>query len=368
MMERERLYFIDRLRYLAVIVLIFFHSGLIFAAQSNFHIKNDELSVAAEEITYFFHSWRLALLFFISGVGTSLALKFRSKGTYIRERARRLLPPLIFGILVVVPPQIYFERLSQGFAYSSYLHFWLQSFSTGFYPYGNISWHHLWFVAYLFIYSVASVPLFLYIRSHKLEWLTESASRLGVMLWAVPLALCVALLKPFSSGVQNIVNDLAMFTFYWLVFVAGFVIQHKSYWPYFCGHLAGIALAAVLATCVVYYFKGAHPRLQQKDALYFWYQLARGASAWFWLLTILAFAHKYLNKPGKYLPLLNEAVFPMYILHQTAIVGIGYYVVQTEWPVSVKFSAIVACTIAICWLLFLLLRRSKLLRPVLGMK
>ena len=165
-MAGERLYFIDRLRFGAVILLIFFHTALIFSAESNFHIKNSELSRILEEFTFFVNGWRIALLFFISGVGTSIALRFRTRSHYIRERFKRLFIPLIFGILVIVPPQIYIERISQGFAYGSYANFYLQSFSTGLYPYGNISWHHLWFVAYLLIYSVLSVPVLFYIRNN----------------------------------------------------------------------------------------------------------------------------------------------------------------------------------------------------------
>ena len=84
-MKTERFYFIDRLRFMAVIVLIFFHSALIFAAESNFPIKNNELSMLMEELVFFFHGWRLALLFFISGVGTSIALQFRNNSTYLKE-------------------------------------------------------------------------------------------------------------------------------------------------------------------------------------------------------------------------------------------------------------------------------------------
>lgn len=364
----ERLYFIDRLRFIAIVILIFFHSALIFASESNFHVKNKELSGVIEEFIYFLHGWRLALLFFISGVGTSIALQFRNKRQYIKERFKRLFIPLLFGVIVVVPPQIYFERISQGFEYETYFSFWIQSFSTGIYPYGNVSWHHLWFVAYLLIYSVLSVPLFFLVKNHNLKQLNKFAEKWGVLLWAIPLALILALLKPYSIGVQNIVNDLAMFTFYWLVFLSGFVIHNKSYWNYFENKLSIILLLTIMFTVATYYIRDDYSDMPKVGTLYFLYSFVRGCSAWLWVLTLLAVGKKYLNRSGKHLSLLNESVYPLYILHQTVIICIGYYVVQTNWSIITKLLIIVAVTFIICWTMFLLLRKTRLTRLLFGMK
>jgi glucan biosynthesis protein C len=366
-METQRLYFIDRLRFLAVIVLIFFHSALIFAAQSNFPIKNNELSALIEEFVFFIHGWRLGLLFFISGVGTSFALQFRNNSDYIKERLKRLLIPLLFGVLVIVPPQIYFERLSQGFALESFGSFYLQSFSTGFYPYGNISWNHLWFVAYLLIYSLLSVPIFALIKKHKAEALEKIMSRGGIFLYAIPLAIVIVLLKPHSLGVQNIVNDLAMFFFYWLVFLAGFAINQKKYWQYFENKLIPLSTAVVLLTALSYFIKWKFPQMEKGDTIYLAFNFIKAANSWLWILLLLSLGKKYLNTSGKFLPLLNESVYPIYILHQTVIICLGYFVVQQSWSIGTKFFFITFATVIICWLLFLLLRLNGLTRICFGM-
>lgn len=366
-MKTERLYFIDRLRFMAVIVLIFFHSALIFAAESNFPIKNNELSMLMEELVFFFHGWRLALLFFISGVGTSIALQFRNNSTYLKERGRRLLVPLVFGILVVVPPQIYFERLSQGFAFDSYSSFYLQSFSTGLYPYGNISWNHLWFVAYLLIYSVLSLPVFIWIKNHNTVWMDTITRNGGIIFWAIPFAIVVVLLKPYSPGVQNIVDDLAMFFFYWLIFIAGFCVNQKKYWPFIENNFTPIALGTVLLTVLIYFFRWKFQQMENGDVSYLAYHFMKAGNSWLWILILLALSKKFLNTPGKFLPLLNEAVYPVYILHQTVIICMGYLVVQQTWNIGVKFLLITTGTLFICWLLFLLLRLSKLTRVCFGM-
>ncbi len=367
-MERERLYFLDWLRFFAVIVLIFFHSSLIFSSETNFPIKNNELSALLEEFVFFVHGWRLGLLFFISGVGTSIVLQFRHRSTYLKERLRRLLIPLVFGILVIVPPQIYFERLHQGFVFDSFFSFYLQSFSTGLYPYGNISWNHLWFIAYLLIYSILSVPIFALIKGNDATWMESVMSKGGIVLWAIPLAMVIVILKPYSLGIQNIVNDLAMFFFYWLVFLAGFTIHRKSYWRFFENRLLPLLIAVIVLTTASYFIKWNFSQMEKGDSVYLTFNFVKAVNSWLCILALLAFGIKYFNKPGKFLPLLNESVYPVYILHQTVIICVGYYIVQQQWSIGAKFLILTSTTFIICWILFLFLRLNKGTRILFGMR
>src|SRR5690606_7184264 len=142
----DRRHDLDWLRVLAILLLVYFHTGMIFAAEWDWHIKNPETSRLVLEINYFMSRWRMPLLLMISGIGTSFALRRRTAGEYLRERTGRLLVPVVFGVLVIVPPQIYLERIADGAAYTSFLDFYLEVFTTGPYPEGNLSYHHLWFV------------------------------------------------------------------------------------------------------------------------------------------------------------------------------------------------------------------------------
>lgn len=367
-MQQERLFFIDWLRFIAVIILIFFHTGLIFASQSNFHIKNNELSPLIEHFISFIHGWRLSLLFFISGVGTSIALGFRSKSTYIKERLQRLLIPLIFGILVIVPPQIYFERLSQGFGYDSFSSFYIESFSTGLYPYGNLSWHHLWFVAYLLIYSILSIPIFKLMNHRTAFWFDGLMYNGGIIFWGIPMAIIPAILKPHSSGVQNIVDDLAMFFFYWLVFCGGFAVNQKRYWSFFEGRIVPLLTGAILLTVIAGFLKASFSGIGKNEVWYSACNFLSVFASWLWLLFFIALGKEYLNVPGKFLPFLNESVYPVYILHQTVIISIGYFIVQQSWTISVKFFTISFMSIIICGVLFGLIRMNKVTRLVFGIR
>ncbi|MGL4292562.1 MAG: acyltransferase family protein, partial [Bacteroidales bacterium] len=152
---------LDNLRVLLFLLLILYHVGMFFCPWS-FHFKNNEV---VEWLVYpmlFLNQWRLPLLFVISGMGTAFALRIRSMTDFVKERNKRLLIPFLFGMLFIVPPQVYFERIVKSQFSGSYFGYLSESAFTGAYPDGNISWHHLWFILYLLLFSVILAPLFIY--------------------------------------------------------------------------------------------------------------------------------------------------------------------------------------------------------------
>src|SRR5688572_20152599 len=129
-----RLYFLDWLRVLAFGLLVFYHTGLIFV-DWGFHISNDLFSESLKFPMLFVNQWRLPLLFFVSGAGIYFALGKRNVSKFAKERFTRIFIPLVFGILVVIPPQVYLEWKHHGAFHGSY---W------GFYPvfFQHITWNH----------------------------------------------------------------------------------------------------------------------------------------------------------------------------------------------------------------------------------
>ena len=152
----KRLHYIDWLRVIAFSLLILYHTGMFFVPWS-FHFKNNETSEMFELWMVGLHQFRLPLLFMISGMGAYFALSHRKVSGFVKERSTRLMLPLIFGMLVVIPPQIYFEHLTKGVHYDSYFDFWKTVFNFVPYPEGgSFSWHHLWYLVYIFFYSLHS--------------------------------------------------------------------------------------------------------------------------------------------------------------------------------------------------------------------
>jgi glucan biosynthesis protein C len=162
--KQQRKYYLDWLRVIAFYILIFYHVGMIFVPW-DFHIKNNVTLEWFETWMAFLSQWRLPLLFLISGMVIYYSLGKRSWKGIITERSKRLLIPLLFGMFVIVPPQIYFERISDGVVFSNYWQFWKTVFELVPFPEGgSLSWHHLWYVLYIFVYSIIALPILTFFK------------------------------------------------------------------------------------------------------------------------------------------------------------------------------------------------------------
>ena len=194
--EHERAWFLDWLRVIAIGFLLLFHTGMLFVGWG-WHIENNETASALQMPMDIAHRLRMPLLFVIAGASVYFALRRNSVRQLLRERSRRLLVPLVAGMFLVVPPQLYFERLFRQQWSGSYLHFYTEKvlqFQP--YPHGNFSWHHLWFIAYLFAYCLLLIPLFAYWYKYR------SQLQPGNWLYALglPLGINEAILNSESSN------------------------------------------------------------------------------------------------------------------------------------------------------------------------
>lgn len=366
---------LDWLRVLAITILVFFHSAMPFVAEWGWHLKNTETSSLLLEMNEFLHTWRMPLLFLISGIGTAYALGKRSPGRYLRERARRLLLPLAFGMLVVVPPQVYLERLAGGQEFSSYLDFYRSAFSGGVYPAGNLSWHHLWFVAYLFLYSVTLLPLFLACRGERRQRIAAALDRLvnrtGLWIFGLPLALPLAFLLPLYNGQQDIVHDWAMLLHYMTYFLYGYLLSDAgAIWDHIEAQRAASLRWGVLGLLAINYLRWNDLDPAMKIGVpYTLYATLAAVTAWQWVVTILGFGRRYLNHSNAVLCYTNEGIYPVYILHQTVIVILSFYVLQLREGLFGKFVFISLCSLGLTWAIYeVLVRPFAITRLLFGLR
>lgn len=367
----DRRYDLDWLRVIAFSILILYHVGMFFN-HWGWHIKNNELSHAIELPMRFSSQWRMSLLFMISGAAVFFALRKRSGSTFLKDRAVRIFLPLVFGMLVIVPPQIYLERLTQGATYS-YLAFYPSTFDFEPYPAGNFSWHHLWYLAYIFAYSVLGLPLLLYIRKQ-----TAATARLARMsanpLWLVGLPVLwhwggQLLLGQHFPTTNALLDDWNQHFHYFTLFVTGYVFcSQPQFWTSLLRQrrlTLGIALVLTTVLYAVYWTTDYEPAGWELS-LYF---LIATTNAWCVLLTIFGHGYRYLNFSNRFLTYANEAVYPFYILHQTVIVCLAYPLIHATLPMGVKFVYLAVATFVICLALYhLLIRRVSVLRVLFGMK
>lgn len=367
-----RRYDLDWLRVGVFGLLILYHVGMFFVPWG-WHLKNDIEYPWLSYPMLFINQWRLPILFLISGMGTFYALNRRNGLQFIGERIRRLLLPLIFGILIIVPPQVYLERIIDGSFQGSYLEFWTRDFFNGVYPEGNFSWHHLWFLPYLLVFSLVLSPLFIFFKrkpGHPFFGILGSLiTKPGnLYLFIIPLYLFEALLEPFFPVTHALYNDWFSFINYMYLFLIGFLLIALSdiFWPVavkhrrtflymgILGFISWIALVLLLDDSIYRHFSEA---------------LLKVFNMWSWILVLFGYASRYLNRPSRILAYCNEAVYPFYILHQTVTLCLAFLLLGSGISFLPAFIYLAIGTFAGCWILYeFLIRRITFLRPLFGLK
>jgi glucan biosynthesis protein C len=380
--QSTRRYDLDWLRVIAILTLLFYHTGMIYVSWG-WHIKSAEHSQPMEEVMRWLHRWRMPLLFFISGAGTFFALQKRTYASYAGERVRRLFVPLVFGMFVIVPPQIYIEWLFRGRFSGSYTEFYPNVFN--FQPYedggtgGAFSWHHLWFICYLFFYSLISIPVFRWIKRESGQRFVDRIGRLiarpGGALWLVGFLLLndVVLGGFFPHETHALINDWAYFMNNLLLFWLGYVlISRHSFWQIIADQRRYFLVATLICTAIMYGYRLfiSNDAIEVSKLLTTLFSFNRLGLTWFSVLTTIGYGYRYLNVNHPVLPHLNEAVYPFYIVHQTVIVLIGYAILtRTNLGVYDGFLVVSLSSLLTCMALYLLLIRPfKLMRLLFGMK
>ena len=370
----ERRYDIDWLRLIAVFLLFFFHTACIFHPWSDNYIKNDQLSPA---IAYIFvwtlGHWHMSLFFILAGASTYFALRKRSAVEYIKERVKRLFIPLLFGTLVIIPPLSYLGLLNHS-DYSQSFIAWFPSFFhlqtadlSGFFL-GGLTTGHLWFILHLLLYSLIALPLFLYFnRKSGRPWAERIAGLLmkpGVLFLLFPALLALISRFPWVLGG----NPLFYITF----FILGFILMSSQRLmdridryrlPLLV--LGVVPLVGLITVSATNSWPASVP--EWADVIMDAYR--NGFVPWFFILALLAYGRRLLNFTNRFLKYFAEGAYPIYILHQTIIMAIAFFVVQWSLGVAAKYAIIVALSFAGTVLAYdILVRRTNVTRFLFGMK
>ena len=371
MEKKIRRYDLDWLRVLVFGLLILYHVGMFFVPWG-FHIKNNVIYDWLKWPMLFLNQWRLPILFVISGMGTYFALSYRNFLQFSWERYKRLGIPLLVGMLLIVPPQVYFERLDQGRFLGSFWEFLTTVAYKGIYPEGNFSWHHLWFLPYLFIFSVLLAPIFIRIKRKETAlvlWTTRLLQKpWRIYYFILPLYLVEAFVEPFFPVTHALVGDWFTISFYIILFFYGFLLMSckEVFWDALekvkkKALKTGI-LCFTMLCCIWLFF-------EDSIAIHFTEAFVKVTNLWSWILVLFAYAAQYLNRPSAILAYANRAVYPFYILHQTVTIAIAYYLMDLDWSFFAKASILVMGTFGISWLIYdLIILKIPVLHPLFGLK
>jgi len=365
---------LDWLRVIAFGLLILYHSGMAWSGW-DWHINSHESLPWLAEAMRFTNRWRIPLIFMVSGGAIVLALGQRPPGAFARDRVRRLLLPLIFGILVIVPPQVYIERHSSGQFAGSFLE-WLPQAYVGIYPKGNLSWNHLWFVAYVLILTFVLLPVYLWARTPNGQ--ATQARLAAVMsvtglhwLMAVPLAASITFLSPLSHNVNGFIGDWhGIATAALLLLYGGFVYGtpqmlatlNRQRWV-----SLAVAVAAFAALDLLVFHAAPGSRVRILGVPIFAPLSAINTVAW--LFAFIGLANRYLQRRPRFLVEATELVYPFYMIHQTITVITVYWLLQLAVAPVPAYLLTVLATFGGTWLICAwLVRPWRWVRPLFGLE
>ena len=346
-MKTERRYDIDWLRVIAIALLLIYHIAIVFQPWAMFiaFLRSDEISTAIWQPMTMLNVWRIPILFYVSGMGVHFALRKRNNIELLKERARRILVPFLFGFVALTPLHMYVFQEYYNMPLSYYPHM-----------------GHLWFLGNIFIYVLIGLPIFYGIKKGVFSKLISFLMRLfnnplGLLSVNVFFVAEVLLFqpKPFAMYAQTwhgfAIGFLAFFFGFFFMKTGKVFWNTVKQWKWFF-----LGLAAILYTVryVIYAAEGP---------LYL--TVVESNS---WIFSIFGFFYQYLNKPSKTLSYLSKAAYPVYIIHMIVLYLAAKFLLPLHLPALMAFALITFITFMGCYLLYeFVIRRITFLRPLFGL-
>ena len=349
--------YIDNLRWMCILLLFFYHTFMVYNTfGESFYVKGADVQATTDFIMAVW-PWFMPLLFLLAGVSSAYALQKRTAKDYLKERVSKLLIPLLFGVLLLVPVQTYcaevFHNGYTGNYFEQYILFFtkptdLSGYSGGFTP------AHLWFILYLFVISVCALPVMCSCQ--------KSGKSLPVHKISLPILLLLFIIPVFSQLILDIggksVGEYLTYFLFGYFLIASDAIQAKLQKQRFL--LLGIA-APCMVICILV---GASLESQNKILYEFLYAFY----AWVTVLAILGLGKQYLEFSNRASIYLSKASFGIYILHQQWIVIVAYFALMWTQSIPLQMVCIITASMALTFLTYEAFRRFPATRFMFGLK
>lgn len=352
---------LDWLKVIATLFVFLYHCSMYFNPFS-WHVKNNQIDTGIILIfSLLLGIWIMPLFFVLSGISTSYSLRKRNAKSYLLERLIRLGIPLLFGILILSPPQVYIERLDHSQFFGSFLAF-IPHYFNGFYleigGNGNFAFVglHLWYLLALLIFSSITIPFLLKFQP--------------IMNVSLLLFICIPIVITLVSIYSNTVNlggwDL-------LVYLVLFLVGYYLFSSHSLLHLIKQKFRSLLIIAVIslftytYWFLLGVP--EKFNTSYFIFVFLSVISSWNLILCFYYLTFKYLSFTNTTLKYCSEASMPFYVLHQPIIVFIGFLIKDLQIPIAIKFPLLICVSfILIVTIYHFVIRHFNVLRILFGMK
>ena len=350
--------------------IFLFHNARFFN-EDDWHVKNFQVDFGMSVFVAVLDHFIMPLFFVLSAIAIYYALKKRTNAEFMRERVFRLLIPLGVGMFTHIMIQVYIENITHARFIGTFWQF-IPHYFNGFYAFGgNFAWMglHLWYLMMLFLFSWLMLSTFQRINRSQdftvklADFITKP---LGVYLIIIPLFLMELLvsLSPETIGRRDF-GGWSPLT-YLVFFVIGYLLATDTRYRPAIEKVRFISLTMSLLTVLGAYILLAEMNVPSTNPLYL---LVRAANSWSWLLTFMGFASRHLNFSNGFLKYANEGVLPFYILHQTVIVVIGYFIRDWAWAIFPKYLFLASTSFIMIMVLYeFIVKRVNALRYLFGMK
>lgn len=384
----DRLHSLDALRAFALVLGIFFHgaAGYIENFPAQLWPMREPPSATLGAFFFVSHMFRMSLFYLLAGFFGRMLLERRGTGAFVRDRAMRILLPLVIGIPVVLITISLFAVLGSLLAGTN-----LAVLQAAVQPPPRVEgqpapfpWAHLWFLYYLVLfYGLA-------LGTRTVMRVTDRGGRLRAGLDAL---LRFVLAGPWGAGLIGVA--LAAY-FYNLegwpswtglpapLSLAPYPAPLLGYGTAFgVGWLAHrqpdqllalerrwlpFAIFAVLLTVVSYSIAGSTPRFEPylKGRPLLVYSVSYLVGVWCWIFVLIGLAVRYLSNMSPVRRYLADASYWMYLMHLSVLAFFAAWLNPLPWHWTVKYPLQVAGTIAVLLVSYHYVVRSTFIGGVLN--
>ncbi len=369
--------YLDWLRVLAIFFVFVYHSTRFFNLE-DWEVKNPVRYAGVEIFNVFSWTWMMPIIFVISGASLFYAVGRGSTGKFFKDKVLRLLVPFTFALLTHVTFQAYLRQITHAEFSGSYFQFLPAYFSAAWETYGawgffELEQMHVWYLIWLFILTLLAYPLMLWLKRSGQRALAAVGKFLSlpgaVYTLALPTILLLAFVDPNNPVMSEKGGGWSQVIYLWFL-LAGFLMLSSPGVQASIRRLRWLSLGLGLAfagSLLYLFITNGVPTYG--SSLYTIVFTSAALCSWCWILAFFGLAMRYLDFRTARLEYANQAVLPFYMLHQSVLICIGYYIVQWPIPDFLKWVLILVLSFAVIMGLYeYLVRRINILRFLFGMK
>ena len=371
--DNRRYFGLDALRGGMMMLGIVLHAAMLYLAATDLPIQTDaNTSLVFDVLFALIHSFRMPVFFVLAGFFAALLVEKRGlKGTY-KNRAARVLAPLLAGVVTVLPLTVLFVidfSLSARYGTHDLVPDPndLQALGQAMYNKaaalglagGELPLAHLWFLYYL-CYFYLLIPLCRALVAASLPFGDRVKRCLGSPLMLAGFALCTsATLWPFHGGQLHegfmfLKPHLPSLAYYGLFFVFGYAFHHyRGFLQDIAKDVGGYAVLAALLFPLAEYASHLDTAARGADAtLHLAAVLANALCTWALVYMFIGAALRWCDRDSPWILYLSQSSYWVFLVHMPLVLFAGWLLVPYDLPAVFKFTLVSAFTAAVGLLTF----------------